>query len=67
MEINVKEKLEEITKKYKEKRQALAQATQAVKSIEVDCIALEGQISLLKEIGEHKKARVTHHKNGKKM
>lgn len=48
--MDVKKKLEEVSATYQEKIKNLQQAQQLVQKLTTECINLEGQIQILKEI-----------------
>lgn len=52
--IDTKKKLEEIEKEYQQKMANLNQTAQLTERLRVECINLEGQIKILKEINESK-------------
>lgn len=48
--IDTKKKLEEVEKEYQQKMANLNQTAQLMERLRVECINLEGQIKILKEI-----------------
>lgn len=48
--MDIKKKLEDVSKIYQEKVKNLQQAQQSVQVLTTECINLEGQIQILKEL-----------------